>query len=49
MFSTTRQSEGWDATFKGKAVDPDVYVYWLDVTCGDGQTFFKKGNVTVIR
>ena len=49
VFSTTRQSEGWDATFKGKAVDPDVYVYWLDVTCGDGQTFFKKGNVTVIR
>jgi gliding motility-associated-like protein len=49
VFSTTRQGEGWDATFKGQAVDPDVYVYWLDVTCGDGQTFFKKGNVTVIR
>lgn len=49
VFSTTRQGEGWDATYKGQAVDPDVYVYWLDVTCGDGQTFFRKGNVTVIR
>lgn len=49
VFQTTRQSEGWDATFKGKPVDPAVFVYWLKVTCADGQDFFKKGNVTVIR
>jgi gliding motility-associated-like protein len=49
VFETTDRSEGWDATYKGKPVDPDVYVYWLEVTCGDGQEFFKKGNVTVIR
>jgi len=49
VFETTDQSDGWDATFKGKPVDPAVYVYWLEVTCGDGQEFFKKGNVTVIR
>ena len=49
VFQTSRQSEGWDATFKGKPVDPAVFVYWLKVTCADGQDFFKKGNVTVIR
>ena len=49
VFSTTDQKVGWDATYRGKAVDPDVYVFWLDATCVDGQHFFKKGNVTVIR
>lgn len=49
VFETTDQRAGWDATFRGKAVDPAVYVYWLDVTCPDGQHFFTKGNVTVIR
>ncbi len=49
VFETTDQAEGWDAIYKDKPVDPAVFVYWLEVTCGDGQTFFKKGNVTVIR
>ncbi len=49
VFETTDQALGWDATYKDKPVDPAVFVYWLDVTCVDGQHFFKKGNVTVIR
>ena len=49
VFETTDQSQGWDATYKGKPVDPAVFVYWLEATCADGQEFFKKGNVTVIR
>jgi gliding motility-associated-like protein len=49
VFETTDQKTGWDATYKGKAVDPAVFVYWLEATCLDGQQFFKKGNVTVIR
>jgi len=49
VFSTTDQSKGWDGTYKGKPVDPAVYVYWLTVHCRDGQQFFTKGNVTVIR
>ncbi len=49
VFETTDQAKGWDATFKGKPVDPAVFVYWLKVECEGGQTFFKKGNVTVIR
>ncbi len=49
VFETNDQAEGWDGTFKGRPVDPAVYVYWLDVKCLEGQSFFKKGNVTVIR
>ncbi len=49
VFETTDQAFGWDATFNGKPVDPAVFVYWLKVECEGGQTYFKKGNVTVIR
>jgi gliding motility-associated-like protein len=49
VFETTDQRFGWDAIFNGKPVDPAVFVYWLKVDCEGGQTYFKKGNVTVIR
>ena len=49
VFETRDQSIGWDGTFRGKDVDPAVFVYHLEVDCGDGQSFFDKGNVTVIR
>ena len=49
VFETTDQAMGWDAMYKGKPVDPAVFVYWLKVACEGGQTYFKKGNVTVIR
>lgn len=49
MFETTLLNQGWDGTHKGKAVDPFVYVYYLEAVCEDGQTYFEKGNITVIR
>ncbi|TXB66021.1 T9SS type B sorting domain-containing protein [Vicingus serpentipes] len=49
LFETTKQDVGWDGTYKGNKVDPAVYVYHLSVKCIDGQEYFKKGNVTVIR
>lgn len=49
VFATQDQASGWDGTYKGKPADPAVYVYWLTVHCVDGQEFFTKGNVTVIR
>ena len=49
VFATEDQAEGWDGNYKGKPVDPAVYVYWLTVRCVDGQDYFHKGNVTVIR
>ncbi len=49
VFETKQQSIGWDGTYKGKLVDPAVFVYHLSVICLDKQEYFKKGNVTVIR
>lgn len=49
VFETDNQSAGWDGNYKGKPVDPAVFVYYLTVKCVDGQEYFKKGNVTVIR
>ncbi|MGV3636130.1 MAG: gliding motility-associated C-terminal domain-containing protein [Flavobacteriales bacterium] len=49
VFETTDIGRGWDGTFKGKPVDPAVFVYHLRALCVDGQSFFTKGNVTVVR
>lgn len=49
VFETQDQLIGWDGTFKGKPVDPDVYVYHLQVICFDGQENLIKGNVTVLK
>jgi gliding motility-associated-like protein len=48
VFETNSQSEGWNGFFKGEPVDPAVFVYYLEATCEGGQTFFDKGNITVI-
>ncbi len=49
VFETTKQVIGWDGTYKGKLVEPGVFVYYLKITCVDDQEYFKKGNITVIR
>lgn len=49
VFETDDRSEGWDGTFKGREVDPAVYVWYLDATCADHRSIFMKGNVTVVR
>lgn len=49
VFESTDQAVGWDGVFKGKPVDPDVYVYHLRVICFDGQENLIKGNITVLK
>ena len=49
VFETKTQAEGWDGTFRGVAVSPDVYGYYLRVRCENGEAYFKKGNVTVLK
>ncbi|HMR42869.1 MAG TPA: gliding motility-associated C-terminal domain-containing protein, partial [Saprospiraceae bacterium] len=49
VFESNALADGWDGTYKGKKVDPDVYGYYLRVKCFNGQDFFKKGNVSVLR
>jgi len=49
VFESTDQNNGWDGTFKGELLDPDVYVYHLKVICVDGQENLIKGNITLLR
>ncbi len=49
VFETRDRTFGWDGTFKGMKVDPAVFVYHLTAQCLDGQRYFTKGNVTVVR
>ena len=49
VFETQNQSTGWDGTYKGKVLPPDVYGYYVKVKCINGEEYTKKGNVTLIR
>lgn len=49
VFESNSKSNGWNGTYNNKAVDPGVFVYYLEVVCYDNQQYFKKGNITVIR
>lgn len=49
VFSTTQKEEGWNGTYKGKALPTDVFGYYLEARCYQGETFKKKGNVTLLR
>jgi gliding motility-associated-like protein len=49
VFKTEDQSKGWDGTYKGNMAEPAVFVYQLEAVCDDGDTYFEKGNITLIR
>ena len=49
VFETTDINGAWDGTFHSKPCPPDVYGYYLEVKCLNGEQFVKKGNVTLIR
>ncbi|MBK9272590.1 MAG: gliding motility-associated C-terminal domain-containing protein [Saprospiraceae bacterium] len=49
VFESRDVNQGWDGTYMGQDLAPDVYAYYFKVLCVDGQTYFKKGNVTLVR
>ncbi|MBP6184363.1 MAG: gliding motility-associated C-terminal domain-containing protein [Saprospiraceae bacterium] len=42
-------SQGWDGLFRGKIMDPGVYVYFFEVVFADGSERLYKGDVTLVR
>ncbi len=49
VFETREVTKGWDGSFEGEVAPPDVYGYYLRVSCISGGEYEQKGNVTVIR
>lgn len=49
VFESRSLTDGWDGTYKGKQLYPDVFGYYLIVDCGSGQKLYKQGNVTLLR
>mgnify|MGYP005844308927 CR=1 FL=1 len=41
--------QGWDGAYKGKMMDPGVYVYVIAVRYADGEIAIKSGDVTLLR
>jgi gliding motility-associated-like protein len=48
VFETQDQGVGWNGYFKGKKVDPAVFVYYMRVVCEGGEIYFEEGNITVL-
>ena len=49
VFESQDVSQGWDGVFRDSPLQPDVYDYYLDVTCIGGLKSIVKGNVTLMR
>ncbi|MCB0640653.1 MAG: PKD domain-containing protein [Phaeodactylibacter sp.] len=49
LFETEDVNVGWDGTYKGERLPPDVYGYYIRAKCYNSEEFFKKGNITLIR
>lgn len=48
-FKINDPTAGWNGTYKGAALTPDVYVYVAEVQCGNNELYSMKGNVTLLK
>jgi len=49
VFSTSKEGEGWDGTYKGIKLDPDVFVWMLEYITNEDRRVVQKGTLTLIR
>ncbi|MBK9270185.1 MAG: gliding motility-associated C-terminal domain-containing protein [Saprospiraceae bacterium] len=49
VFETFNIKHGWDGTYNGEKLSPDVYGYYLEVWCPDRPKFTKKGNINLLK
>jgi gliding motility-associated-like protein len=49
MFRTQDPYQGWDGTYRGEQLAPDVYGFYLRVLCPNGDELVQKGNITILR
>jgi gliding motility-associated-like protein len=49
VFETDDQSVGWDGTFRGKELDPAVFVYYVKAVFWDSKEIKQHGSITLVR
>lgn len=49
VFESHDQSQGWNGTYKGKVLNPNVYVYRVTFTLPDNILQKKEGSITLLR
>lgn len=49
VFHTKDRTIGWDGTFNGQKLNPDVFAYRLTGKLPNGDTVDQKGNITLVR
>ena len=47
--SPNNPAAGWDGTFKGQVLEPDVFMYEVSAICELGAPFKYKGDVSIVR
>ena len=47
-FAVNNPSVGWNGTYNGRKLTPDVYVYQVDVFCDNSESIRFEGNVSLI-
>ena len=48
-FSANDAGAGWDGTYKGNPLNPDVYVYACEVVCDNNEVLVFKGDVSLLK
>lgn len=49
IFAPNDPAHGWDGVYKGKMMNPGVYVYHAEIKTKDGEVISKTGDITVVR
>lgn len=49
LFESRDLKVGWDGTYKGISLPPDVYAYYCELYCIGGKKIIHKGNVSLLK
>lgn len=42
------RSGGWDGTYNGRRLNPEVFTWWADIELGSGERIQMRGDVTLV-
>ena len=49
VFYANETATKWNGEFKGEKLPPQVFDFYLEISCIGAKTLFHKGNITLIR